>query len=171
MFCIPNTFLSCTNVSRKHFKNIPRNSNLWYNTEYCLGAFCGHLSEKATLSFCYREQPELLSEQMICPGAHASISKTEILLKTLSWDMLMHPAPCSHSEASTNFVAAFVGKRGNKAQYVSSLEVTTKICAYFFWKPKFGIDTKGDCVRKHILRVRLQKRLCDSFSCWWIKWD
>lgn len=60
--------------------------------------------------------------------------------------MLMHPA---HSEISTNFVAAFVGKRGNKAQYVSSLEVTTKICAYFFRKPKFGIDTKGDCQKTY----------------------
>lgn len=54
-------------------------------------------------------------------------SKTEILLKTVSWDMLIHPAPSSHSEMSTNFVSAFVGKGGKKAEDISSHKITEKI--------------------------------------------
>lgn len=51
-------------------------------------------------------------------------NKTEILLKTVSWDMLIHP---SHSEISTNFLSAFVGKEGNKAEDISLYEVTGKL--------------------------------------------
>lgn len=54
-------------------------------------------------------------------------SKTEILLKTVSWDMLIHPAPSSHSEMSTNFVSAFVGKGANKAEDIFSHKITEKI--------------------------------------------
>lgn len=53
-------------------------------------------------------------------------SKTEMLLKTVSWDMLIHPAPSSHSEISTNFLSAFVGKGGNKAEDVSLHKITEK---------------------------------------------
>lgn len=46
--------------------------------------------------------------------------------------MLIHPAASSHSEISTNFLSAFVGKGGNKADNISLHEITEKLHTSIF---------------------------------------
>lgn len=161
-------------MHQEHFKNIPswvEIATFDISTEYCLGALGVIYQEWEYCPFATENNPNCWVSKWSALEHMQGNSKTEILLKTVCWDMLMHPVPSSYSEMSTNFVAAFVGKGGNKAENVSSHEITAKICAYLFWKPKRAL-TQKETVSENTYLESYSPNVCDLFFlCWWIKWD
>lgn len=99
---------------QKHFKYIlswVERATFDNNTEYCPGALEVLYQEWEYCPFVTEKNPKFWVSKWSALEHMQGNGKTEILLKTVSWDMLIHPAPSSHSEISTNFLSAFVGKR------------------------------------------------------------